>query len=186
MKIKRKSPGITLDIKTIFIIGLGIAIVLAATATILMILPSLASPPVDISGINIQGNLSTADLLPTELAYFKVNETQLQTGYGTVGTGDPFYIEQSFAPYDGMLAFVVRPDYEKYTSDILEIWYSGNYGSFPGSRTRAQTWFTVDSERLYAFFWRSGRYVFGIQAVDPDTRQQASEDFAQFLRSLSS
>ena len=186
MKIRRKSPVITLDMKTIFIIGLGIAIVLAVTAGILMILPSLASPPVDISGINIQGNLSTADLLPTELAYFQMDEEQLQTGHAVAESYPPFYVEQSFAPYDGMLAFVVRPDDERYTSDVLEIWYSGNYGSVPGSRTRAQTWFTVDSEGLYVFFWRSGRYVFGIQAGDLYTRQQASEDFAQYLRSFSS
>lgn len=174
--------------KTIFIIGLGIAIVLAVAAVILLILPSLASPPVDISGINIQGNLSTADVLPSELAYFTLDEEQLQTGYAVVYSNPPFYVEQTIAPYGSMLVFVLRPDYEEDTSNILDVWYRGptNYGNVPGSRTRTQTWFTVDSEGLYVFFWRSGRYVFGVEAGDSYTVLQASEDFIQHLRNLSS
>lgn len=171
--------------KTIFIVGLGIAIVLAVAAVILMAIPRLISPPVDISGINIQGNLSTADLLPNELAYYEYYE-EPQTGYGVVESDDPFFVEQTYVPYNGFFAFILRPDYEEYTSDILDIFYNDNYGDLPGSRIRTETWFTIDSEGLYAFFWRSGRYVFGIQAEDPAMRQQASEDFTQYLRSLSS
>jgi hypothetical protein len=164
-----------------------VIVVIAVVAVVIgiFVLPGLFAPPVDISGVNPPVTMTTAELLPTELA-----GNQL---VGTAQTGDvqvtsdirSFIVERTLALYDGITINIIKADDESDASDTLDVIYEDVYGSGSGTRTQTTNWFKVDIDGTSAFFWRSGVWVFGVEAGDGDTRKQAAEALVQHLESLS-
>lgn len=169
------------------VIALVIVVVAVVAVVVgIFVLPDLFTPPVDISGVNPPATMTTEELLPTELA-----GNQLLTG--TIQTSDAqvtidttsFLVDHTLALYDGITVNIIKADDKSDASDALDVIYEDNYGSGSGTRTKTTNWFKCDVDGKCAFFWRSGIWVFGVEAGDNDTRKQVAEDFVQHLRSLS-
>lgn len=151
------------------------------------VLPGLFAPPVDISGVNPPATMTTEELLPTELAGNQLLTGTIQTGDAQV-TSDTrsFLVEHTLALYDGITVNIIKADDKYDASDALDVIYETEYeetGS--GTRTKTTNWFKCDIDGRRIFFWKSGVWVFGVEAGDSDTRKQAAEDLVQHLRSLS-
>lgn len=165
-----------------------VIVVVAVVAVVVgvFVLPGLFAPPVDISGVNPPATMTTEELLPTELAGNQLLTGTIQTGDAQVTTDTrSFLVEHTLALYDGITINIIKADDKSDASDALEVIYEDEYESGSGTRTKTTNWFKVDIDGRYAFFWRSGVWVFGVETGDSDTRKQAAEDFVQHLESLS-
>jgi len=89
------------------------------------------------------------------------------------------------ALYDGITIIIIKADDKSDASDTLDVIYEDEYGSGSGSYTKTTNWFKCHVDGRCAFFWRSSIWVFGVEAGDGETRNQAAEDFVQYLRSVS-
>lgn len=164
-----------------------IVIVAVAVVAVFIVLPGLFAPPVDISGVNPPVTMTTEELLPTELAGIQLVAESVQTGDTQVTTDTrSFYVEYTQASYDGITIIIIKADDKSDASDTLDVIYEDEYGSGSGTRTKTTNWFKCQIDGRSAFFWRSSVWVFGVEAGDGDTRNQAAEDFVQYLRSVSS
>ena len=163
------------------LIALVIVVIAVVTVVIgIFVLPSLF-PPVDISGVNPRATMTTAELVPTKLAGNPL--------VGTAQTGDlqvtsdirSFIVEHTLALYDGITINIIKADDQSDALDALDVIYEDEYGSGSGTRTQTTNWFKADIDGRSAFFWRSGVWVFGVEAGDSDTRKQAAEHLVAHL-----
>jgi len=167
--------------------ALVIVIIAAVVVAVgIFLLPGLFAPPVDISGVNPPTTMTTEELLPMELAGNQLLIETIQTGDAQVTTGTrSFLVEHTLALYDGITINIIKADDKSDASDALEDIYEDEYESGSGTRTKTTNWFKCDIDGKCVFFWRSGVWVFGVEAGDGTTRQQAAEDFVQHLNDLS-
>lgn len=165
-----------------------VIVVVAVVAVVvgIFVLPGLFAPPVDISGVNPPLTMTTEELLPAELASVQLLAESVQTGDTQVILDiRSFYVEHTMAAYNSITVNIIKADDESDASDTLDVIYEDEYGSGSGTRTMTTNWFKCDIDGRCAFFWRSGVWVFGVEAGNSGTRNQAAEDLVQHLKGLS-
>jgi len=80
---------------------------------------------------------------------------------------------------------VLKAESTSDASDALKLilededWYGG-----ASSYTKTNDWFTASKGGRSIFFWRSGVWIFGVDAENDNTRNSVAEDFVQHLRTL--
>ena len=138
-------------------------------------------PPVDTSGIDLSLTLTTEEVLPAQLINKPLDEESAYTRE-RVGTTDgvEFTVTQTSVEYNGIIVHAVKAGTELDASRALDIFYDGYTGT--GSKTKTSDWFTFEGGGTSVFFWKSGRWVFGVEAGDSATRNQAAAELVQELR----
>jgi len=172
--------------KFVAIIAVVVVAVVIVIAAVVVILPSLFAPPVDFSGINLATTRTTDELLPMTLADQSMvadsNDTRTQTV--TSGTSS-FSITHTSAMYGEATVHIIKTQSASEASDTLGVvfeddaWYGG-----ASSSTKTNDWFTASKGGSTAFFWRSGIWVFGIEAPNDNLRNDVAQDLVQYLKSL--
>jgi len=172
--------------KYIAIIAVVAIVIIAIIAVVLLVLPGLFTPPVDISGINPATTMTTDELLPSALAGKQLTEGSVDTGNATVTTdGTNFEVEHTSAEYNGVTVHIIKTKSESDASGTLDVlldddrWYGG-----ASSHTKTNDWFTASKGGRSAFFWRSGIWVFGVDAENDSTRNDVANDLVQHLKGL--
>lgn len=170
--------------KYIAIIAVVAIVIIAIIAVVLVVLPGLFTPPVDISGINPATTMTTDELLPSTLAGKQLGS--VDTVNATVTTDSTsFEVEHTSAEYNGVTVHIIKTQSESYASDTLDVllddddWYGG-----ASSHTQTNDWFTASKEGRSAFFWRSGIWIFGVDAENDSTRNDVANDLVQHLKGL--
>jgi len=99
-----------------------------------------------------------------------------------VGTTDgfEFTVTQTSAEYDGIMLHILKAGTELDASRALDILYDGYTST--GTKTKTSDWFTFEGGGTSVFFWKSGRWVFGVEAGDSETRNQAATELVQEFR----
>jgi len=169
------------------IIGLIVAVVVVVVIVAAVLLLGSLKSPVDTSGVNPHTTWETEELLPAELAANQLDAGSVDTGlYEITIMGDRvFYMDYTEATYDGITTILIKADSIKDASDALEVIYEDAYGSGSGTRTKTTDWFQCDIGGVHTFYWRSGKWLFGVEAGDSDTMTQAAEDLVEHLRTFS-
>ncbi|MCS7123854.1 MAG: hypothetical protein NZ932_00330 [Candidatus Bathyarchaeota archaeon] len=49
-------------------------------------------------------------------------------------------------------------------------------------RTKTSDWFTAEADGYSVFYWKPGVWMFGVEAENSDTRNQAATELVQHLR----
>jgi len=170
--------------KYIAIIAVVAIVIIAIIAVVLVVLPGLFTPPVDISGINPATTMTTDELLPSALAGKQLGS--VDTVNATVTTDSrSFEVEHTSAEYNGVTVHIIKIKSESDASDTLDVllddddWYGG-----ASSHTQTNDWFTASKEGRSAFFWRSGIWIFGVDAENDSTRNDVANDLVQHLKGL--
>lgn len=172
--------------KLVAIIAVVVVVVVIVIAAVVVILPRLFTPPVDFSGISLAATRTTDELLPMTLADKDMvtdsNDTREQVV--TVGTTS-FNITHTSAQYDEATVHIIKTQSASEASDTLGVvfeddaWYGG-----ASSSTKTNDWFTASKGGSTAFFWRSGIWIFGIEAPNDNLRNDVAQDLVQYLKSL--
>lgn len=177
-----------MNLKTKIIIGLIVAVVVVVVVVAaFFLLGGLFESPVDTSGVNPPTTLETEELLPAELAGNQLDNESVDTGIYkiTVINVRYFYVDHTEATYDGITIEIIEADSIKDASDTFEVIYVSQYESVSGSHTKTSDWFQCDVGGVHVFYWRSGKWVFGVEAGDSDTMTQAAEDLVEHLSTFS-
>jgi hypothetical protein len=189
-------------------LGSGIAVAVIAvmqTVSLFVVIPGLFGPLVDTSGISIPTNMAAADLLPSEVAgeSFASGSVVTETLYTVVCTSYfvtevadediediKFQVEYTRALYDGVVLHAFKApsiDYRWESEGVLYTllndcdWY-GCASIFPKNYwTDGDSWFTAKKEGRSAFFFRSGAWVFGVDAENYLARNRFARDLIQHL-----
>ena len=167
--------------KWMLIVGVIVVVVGALGVGAYFLLSSAFRPPVDASGINLSSTLTTEEVLPAQLISKPLGEESVYTRQ-RVGTTDgvEFTVTQTSAEYDGIMLHIVKAGTELDASRALDIFYDGYTGT--GTKTKTSDWFTFEGGGTGVFFWKSGRWVFGVEAGNSETRNQAATGLVQELR----
>ena len=146
-------------------------------------LSSAFRPPVDASGINLSPTLTTEEVLPAQLINKPLDEESVYTRQ-RAGTTDgvEFTVTQTSAEYDGITVHIVKVGTELDASRALDVFYDGYTGT--GTKTKTLDWFIFEGGGTSVFFWKSGRWVFGVEAGNSETRNQAATELVGTLREL--
>lgn len=173
--------------KYVAVVASIVVAIVAIAVVAFVVLSSLFAPPVDISGINLSATSSSYELLPLVVAGKHLDEGSSFTVPLAVDTGiRTFEVERTRATYDGTFVHVFKADSTSDASDTLAVLVADvNWFGDASSYTQTSDWFTANKDDRSAFFWQSGTLMFGIDAVDENTRNNAAEDLVQYLRSLS-
>lgn len=168
--------------KYIAIIAVVAIVIIAIIAVVLVVLPGLFTPPVDISGINPATTMTTDELLPSALADKQLGN--VDTVNVTVTTASRnFEVEHTSAEYNGVTVHIIKTKSESDASDTLDVLLDDWYGS-ASSHTKTNDWFTASKGGRSAFFWRSGVWVFGVDAGNDSTRNDVANGLVQHLKGL--
>ena len=192
IKIRRFSPSIAVAV-----------MVVMQTVSMFVVIPGLIGPLVNISGINIPTNMAAADLLPSEVAgeLLASGSIDTETLYqivcfhnlvAEVADEDieniKFQVEYTRAQYKGIVlhVFKVPPnDYSLQTRGVLQTllqdcdWY-GCASYFPKEPYNyVDSWFTTTKGGRSAYFFRSGVWIFGVDAENYLTRNRFARDLIQ-------
>jgi hypothetical protein len=167
--------------KWMLIVSIIVVVVGALGVGMYFFLSSAFTPPVDTSGINLSSTLTTEEVLPAQLINKPLNEETVYTRQ-RVGTTDgfEFTVTQTSAEYDGIMLHILKAGTELDASRALDIFYDGYTST--GTKTIASDWFTFEGGGTSVFFWKSGRWVFGVEAGDRETRNQAATELVQEFR----
>ncbi|TRO48196.1 hypothetical protein E2P60_01440 [Candidatus Bathyarchaeota archaeon] len=167
------------------LVGVIVAVVCGFVAYFFLF--GLFEPPVDTSGINLSSDFTTEGLLPTQLVGISLNEEKVIT-YPIVGSRNfvEFNVSRTIATYDGIVLEIMKADNEDEATLVFEVTfdmedYFGDASGFM-HKTKAPWWFTYESEGISGFYWKSGIWVFGVEAVNGEIRNQAAEEFVLALR----
>ena len=168
-------------IKKWMLIAIVGVIVVVVVIGAYFLLSGIFKPPIDTSGINLSHTLTTEEVLSAQLANRPLDEETVYTRQriGTID-GAEFTITQTSAEYDGIIVHIVKAGTELDASRTLDIFYDGYTGT--GTKTKTSDWFTFEGSGTSVFFWKTGRWVFGIEASDSTTRDQAATELVQELR----
>ena len=169
--------------KWLLIVSVIVVVVGALGVGVYLLLGSAFRPPVDASGINLSPALTTEEVLVAQLVNKPLNEETVYTRQ-RVGTTDgvEFTVTQTSAEYDGVVVHIVKAGTELDASRALDIFYDGYTGT--GTKTKTSDWFTFEGGGTSVFFWKSGRWVFGVEAGNSETRNQAATELVESLRGL--
>lgn len=183
----KKRLRINMNKKIIAIIAIVAIVVIAIGAVLaLVILPGLFTPPVDISGVSPSTSLTGQELLPSTVAGEQLVIDSNYTETLTADTGTrTFDLEHTRAQYNGIYIHIFKAEFTSDASDTLTLLLDDEdwYGS-PSSYTQTNDWFTAVKEGRSVFFWRSGTWIFGVDAENDNTRNNAANDLVQHLRTL--
>ena len=143
--------------------------------------------PVDTSGINLSSDFTTEELVPTQLVNKPLNEEKIFTfpawGWGTHGE---YNVTKTSALYDGILIEIIKADSEPEANTYIERMYDREdfFEDASGVRTRFKgpSWFTYEADDISGIYWKSRIWVFRVEAVNGEIRNQAAEEFVQELR----
>jgi hypothetical protein len=175
------AKGTFMSIKKWLLIVSFVVLVGALAVGMYFFLSSAFRPPVDASGINLSSTLTTEEVLPAQLINNPLNEETVYTRQRVGSTdGFEFTVTQTSAEYDGIMLHVLKAGTELDASRALDILYDGYTGT--GTKTKTSDWFTFEGGGTSVFFWKSGRWVFGVEAGDSETRNQASTELVQEFR----
>lgn len=153
-------------------------IVIAVVAIVAYVFLSRAfKPPVDISGVSPSPNLTTEQLLPEALINKPLTSNYTTTKYLD---GTPIYYTTAY--YDEVIVHIAKAPSYADASETLNALYDAY--EFARSTTKTSNWFTAKGEGYSAFFWKSGVWVFGVEAENSDVRDQVATEFVQHLRGL--
>lgn len=155
-------------------------VIVAAVVGAYFLISNAFKPPVDTSGINISPTLTTEEALPPQLLNKPLNEETIYTRQRVGTNGAEFTVVQTTAEYNGIIVHIVKAGTELDASRTLEIFYDGYTGT--GSKTKTADWFTFEGSGTSVFFWKSGRWIFGIETGNNETRNQAATELVQELR----
>lgn len=166
----------------IAIIAVVAIVIIAIIALVLLVLPGLFTPPVDISGINPATTMTTDELLPSALADKQLGN--VDTANKTVTTDSRnFEVEHTSAEYNGVTVHIIKTKSESDASDTLDVLLDdGDWYGSASSHTKTNDWFTASKGGRSAFFWRSGIWVFGVDAENDSTRNDVANDLVQHLK----
>lgn len=156
----------------IVVVIVVVVIIVAAAAYFLL---GAFKPPVDISGVSPSTDLTTEQLVPSALI-----GKQLVDNYTDIKYLDGTPIDHTIAQYDGVTVSVYKAPTEIDASDILNALYD-EY-ELARARTKTPDWFTAEVDGYRVFFWKSGIWVFGVEAENSETRNQAATELIQHLR----
>jgi hypothetical protein len=143
-----------------------------------------------VSGINLSPNLTTEELLPTQLANKALNEEKVYThpGWGMRNFVEYNYMKTS-AHYDGIIIEIIKADNEDEANLFFEMTYDHEdfFDDSSGSRSKSKTswWFIYEASGISGFYWKSGVWVLGVEAKNSEIRNQATIEFVQELRGFS-
>jgi len=167
--------------KWMLIVSVIVVVVGALGVGVYFLLGSAFRPPVDASGTNLSPTLTTEEVLLAQLVNKPLNEETVYTRQ-RVGTTDgvEFTVTQTSAEYDGIVVHVVKAGTELDASRALDIFYDGYTGT--GTKTKTSDWFTFEGGGTSVFFWKSGRWVFGVEAGNSEKRNQAATELVESLR----
>lgn len=144
----------------------------------------LSSPPVDFSGINIPSSLTRLELLPDELMNEPLNMENLVGGWMSSGYGE---VLKTAMEYNGITLRVWKAENLDGAKDAFEDYYSdaafSEYVEYIMEEKPIPSWFTFEDEGISGFVWVSDIWVFGVEADDAETRNQAASEWIQELRS---
>jgi len=184
--VKVLKGGGLMNKKFVAIIAVVVVVVVIVIAAVVVILPSLFTPPADFSGINLADTRTTDELLPMTLADLSMvadsNDTRTQT---VTSDTTSFSITHTSAMYGEATVHIIKAQSASEASDTLDVvfeddnWYGG-----ASSSTKTNDWFTASKGGSTAFFWRSGIWVFGIEAPNDNLRNDVAQDLVQYLKSL--
>lgn len=68
--------------------------------------------------------------------------------------------------------------FEAYYEDPFEDYFSGSR-----QKTRTPSWFTFEGGGTSGFVWKSGVWIFGVEAGNAEMRNHAAAEWVQELRS---
>jgi len=167
--------------KWLLIVSVIVVVVGALGVGVYFLLGGAFRPPVDASGINLSSTLTTEEVLLGQLVNKPLNEETVYTRQ-RVGTTDgvEFTVTQTSAEYDGIVVHIVKAGTELDASRALDIFYDGYTGT--GTKTKTSDWFTFEGGGTSVFFWKSGRWVFGVESGKSETRNQAATELVESLR----
>ena len=145
----------------------------------------------DFSGIDLSQNLTTEELLPTQLANKTLNKEKIYTfpawGWGTLGE---YNVTKTSALYDGILIEIIKADDEPEANFYYDRVYDREdfFDDVSGARHRFRgpSWFTYDADNTSGIYWKSGIWVFRVESENQETRNQAVEELVKELEDRSS
>jgi hypothetical protein len=147
------------------------------------------SPPVDVSGIDIPYFMNSTELMPEELKGIK--QENVYTAYATVphlyGGHNKYFVEHTTGVFGSTVIHIMKTAGEDYDGETLDIFYF-NLSSLSesGVKMRISNWFLCDFEGLYAFFWESDNWIFGVVTHSSFQGEDMATSFVQHLKRLSS
>ena len=160
-------------------------VVVAISVAAYFLLSGIFAPPVDISGINLSQDLTPEELAPAQLVNYPLDD--VHTGWHIFHATEPdeFSVYRSYGSYDGgkLLAFIFKAEDKSEASEAFELLYD-SYSFGATSMTKTSDWFTTENS-LKVFFWKSDRWVFGIEAENSEIRKQAATELVEELKSHS-
>jgi len=162
--------------KKILIIAAVIVVAMIIVAAVCFLLGAF-KPPVDISGVSPSSDLTTAQLVPSTLI-----GTQLMDNYTGIEYLDGTPIGYTTAQYDGVIVSIYKAPSHADASGTLNALYD-EY-EYATSRTKTSDWFTAEGTGYSVFYWKSGIWLFGVEAENSNTRNQAATELVQHLKSL--
>jgi hypothetical protein len=97
-----------------------------------------------------------------------------------------YNVIKTTAHYNGIILEISKADTEDEANLFFEMTYDGEdfFDDSSGFRRKTKTswWFTYESQRISRFYWKSGVWIFGVEAGDDETRNQAVQEFIQERR----
>jgi hypothetical protein len=172
--------------KKYIIIAAIVAIVVVIIVAAVLVLLSLFTAPVDVSGINLSTSLTTNDLLPLTLADRQLTAGSNVTGSEVVTTDfRSFNVMHTSAEYDGVTVHIIKAHSASDASDTLGVLLNDDawYGS-ASSSVKTNDWFTVSKGGRTAFFWRTDLWVFGVDAENDTIRNAVANSLVQHLKGM--
>jgi hypothetical protein len=147
-------------------------------------LSGIFNPPVDISGINIATTRTNNELLPSTVAGLQLGSNITEDELFT-SDSNSFDVTHTTAQYGDLTVHIYKTQYSSDASDALTVLLSDEslYGG-ASSSVKTNDWFTANKGGRSVFFWKSGVWVFGIDAENDTIRNTVANDFVQYLRSL--
>jgi hypothetical protein len=144
-----------------------------------------SNPPVDFSGINLASSLTERELLPEELMNEPLNMDNLVggwmsgSGYGEVRTAAMEYNGVTVRVWKAETIDGAKEAFEEYYSDAA---FSEYFDKYVMEENPMPSWFTFEDDGINGFVWVSDIWVFGVEAGDAQTRNQAASEWIQKLR----
>ena len=146
---------------------------------------NLSGPPVDFSGINLPSSLTGRELLPDELMNepFKIENLtggwMVGSEYGEVKTTEMEYNGITLHVWQAETLDKAKNAFEEYYSDAAFLEY---FELYIKEKNTIPSWFTFEDDENSGFVWVSDIWVFGVEAGDVETRNQAASEWIQELR----
>lgn len=145
-------------------------------------LPEIFSPPVDVSGIHISSELESAEIFPDQMNNAILNPVNLMGG---AAGGFGYMVRTTEYDYNGITLRVWKAQNESEATNAFEGYYDDPFDFlYYGSKQKTKTpaWFTFEGDQVSGFAWKSGVWIFAVEAENAEIRNQATAEWVQELR----